>query len=607
VFNVRIFLLSVFLLSSYSIAGLPTLSPSALVISRDGKTVYVAEANAGQVVRIDLATGRIQQITPVPGSPSGIALSSDERHLFATIGEATGRVVRLSLEDGHVDVFPAAGHTLMSPVLSHDNKMLYVCSRFQNAVLALDAATGRIIRRSAVLREPVAAVLTSTGNVLFVANHLPEGPSTGAVVAAAITVLDVTSGEVVSHIRLPNGSTALRDMCMSPDGAFLYVPHALSRFQSPTTQLERGWMTTSALSIIDTRQATLINTVLLDDFDMGAANPWGVACSPDGELLLVSHSGTHEISIIRRRELHDRLEKIGRWEPVSAFARKSADVPGDLTFLAGIRVRVRLPGNGPRKLAVAGQTAIIAEYFSDTLAAVSIQAPTSPPRTIRLGPPGPMSRERRGEMLFHDATLCYQQWQSCATCHPDARADGLNWDLLNDGLGNPKNTKSLVLSHVTPPAMVSAIRETAEMAVRSGFRFIQFHAVPEKDASDVDVYLKGLLPVPSPFLRDGLLSEKAQRGEEVFREAGCAQCHPPPLFTDMKKYDIGLAPSSARTNLFDTSTIIENWRTAPYLYDGRAAAMGDVLRKHNKGDKHGKTSALSTNDLDALVEYLMSL
>jgi len=28
----------------------------------------------------------------------------------------------------------------------------------------------------------------------------------------------------------------------------------------------------------------------------------------------------------------------------------------------------------------------------------------------------------------------------------DARVDGLNWDLLNDGIGTPKDTKKLVLS-----------------------------------------------------------------------------------------------------------------------------------------------------------------
>lgn len=50
----------------------------------------------------------------------------------------------------------------------------------------------------------------------------------------------------------------------------------------------------------------------------------------------------------------------------------------------------------------------------------------------------------------------------------------MNWDLMNDGVGNSKNCKSLLFSHPTPPSMISGIRETAEHAVRAGFKFIQF-------------------------------------------------------------------------------------------------------------------------------------
>ncbi|NQT91693.1 MAG: hypothetical protein HQ559_02950, partial [Lentisphaerae bacterium] len=83
-------------------------------------------------------------------------------------------------------------------------------------------------------------------------------------------------------------------------------------------------------------------------------------------------------------------------------------------------------------------------------------------RTIALGPKRKLTAVRRGEMLFNDADMCFQKWQSCASCHPDVRTDGLNWDLLNDGMGNPKNTKSLFLSHKTPPVMITGVRDKAE-------------------------------------------------------------------------------------------------------------------------------------------------
>ena len=109
-----------------------------------------------------------------------------------------------------------------------------------------------------------------------------------------------------------------------------------------------------------------------------------------------------------------------------------------------------------------------------------------------------MTEARRGEMLFHDATLCFQQWQSCATCHPDARVDALNWDLLNDGLGNPKNTRSLVKAHAGGPAMAPAeLRTNTNIPVaisyqdaQGRFRFVNrtleswFGAKPDDTVDD---------------------------------------------------------------------------------------------------------------------------
>ena len=222
-----------------------------------------------------------------------------------------------------------------------------------------------------------------------------------------------------------------------------------------------------------------------------------------------------------------------------------------------------------------------------------------------------MSLARKGEFYFHDATICFQGWQSCSTCHPgQARTDGLNWDLLNDGIGNPKNTKSLLLAHKTPPAMSMGVRETAEMAVRAGLQHILFTVQPEEVALAIDEYLKSLRPVPSPLLVNGHLSDSARRGEKLFqdRQVGCAACHPPGLFTDLRTYDVGTRGRFDQpTDRFDTPTLVEIWRTAPYLHDGSAATMLDVLTTCNPCDKHGQTSHLTPQQLDDLVAYLLSL
>ena len=310
----------------------------------------------------------------------------------------------------------------------------------------------------------------------------------------------------------------------------------------------------------------------------------------------------------------------------------------------------------------------MANYFSDTLSVIDLDQPTVPVLSFNL--PGktegaavvkdsPMAGagsantqevssgrrprlepiERLGEFYFHDASICLQGWQSCASCHPGGgRSDGLNWDLLNDGIGNPKNTKSLLWSHRTPPAMSLGVRETAETAVRSGIRHILFTQQPEEVAVAIDAYLKSLRPEPSPFLvrkagrgaeaqgssgRDArttvaetapksapewVLSESAERGKVVFAKAGCAGCHPAELFTDLQRYDVGTGrPFDKPSERFDTPSLVELWRTAPYLHDGSAAAVREVLTTRNPRDEHGQTSKLMPKELEDLCAYVLSL
>jgi hypothetical protein len=126
---------------------------------------------------------------------------------------------------------------------------------------------------------------------------------------------------------------------------------------------------------------------------------------------------------------------------------------------------------------------------------------------------------RRGELAFCDASICYRQWQSCASCHPDGKADGLNRNQQNDGLGNPKNTKSFLYSHVTPPCMITGIRKSAEPAVRNGIPHILQTRQPETLAVDIDDYLKNLSLVESHYLKEYRKKDSKQLGKKLFEQA----------------------------------------------------------------------------------------
>jgi len=298
----------------------------------------------------------------------------------------------------------------------------------------------------------------------------------------------------------------------------------------------------------------------------------------------------------------------GSYDASGSGSVAASNIPNELSFLYGMRQRVKLPGKGPRALTIIGSNAYVAEYFTDSIALVDINRESRFKTTsIALGPKTDMTTERKGQMLFNDAGLCFQGWQSCASCHTsEARADALNWDLLNDGLGNPKNTKSLLLAHETPPAMITGIRENAEAGVRAGIRYIQFAVRPEEEAAAIDEFLKSLKPVPSPHLVDGKLSESAERGQKIFDKAGCASCHAGSLHTDLKTHNVGTGKDLDKDRRFDTPTLVEVWRTSPYLYDGRAATIEEVLTIYNPGDKHGVTSKLTDTEIKDMAEFILS-
>ena len=581
-------------------------SPFSIAADGNGNVLYIAEYTANAIAVMDAAKGTVSRRVSLPGPPGGLALSPDGKTLFVTGAMPDGCVWFVETGALRVRNTVTVGHTPGAPVVSPDGHVLYVANRFNNTISIIDVAGATETARVAVAREPVAAGITPDGALLYVANHLPVGASDGDYIAAEVSVIDTASQSLTATIPLLNGSSSLRGLCVSPDGAHVYVAHVLSRYHLPTTQLERGWMNTNALSVIDASGKTLINTVLLDDVDLGAANPWGVACTSDGRYICVAHAGSQELSVIDRIALHVKLSRIAAGEAVSTVSRSYTDVPNDLSFLVGLKRRIKLEGNGPREVALLGNIAYIPQYFTDTVAVVDITADIIRPSQWRLAEETPMSAERMGEMFFNDAALCFQQWQSCASCHPDARVDGLNWDLLNDGIGNPKNTRNMLLSHQTPPVMSLGVRDKAETAVRAGIKFIQFAVRPEEDAVAIDAFLKSLAPVPSPYLEDGALSAAAQRGKEVFEKAKCEACHPAPLYTDLKRYDLETTRGMDKGRPVDTPTLIESWRTAPYLHDGRAATIMEVLTTHNPDDHHGKTSSLTEQELEDLVAYVLS-
>jgi len=601
----------------------PYHSPYDVAFAPDGARLAVSDRTAGSVAIVDAASGEVRHSLSLGGSPTGVAWSADGARVFAAeYGEGT--VAEIDAENGRIARRFNVGPRPMGLAVAPKRNLLLVANAALGSVSLIDLAGGAERKRVEVSREPVAVAVSPDESLAVVANLLPATSATDPQVAAVVSLIDLEKAEKTADVRLPTGSTVLRDVAVSPDGRWAYAVHTVGRFTLPTTQLDRGWINTNALSIIDLSSRQLYATVLLDLLTEGAADPWGIALARDGRTLWVTLSGVHQIAQIRLGDLHELLagripeayaKKPGFpaiWREIQADGAGRARLVNDLAALyaAGLIDRRPVPAKGPRGLALApdGKRLAVAAYFGARVLLIDAENGKATSE-FALGPDRSPDPVRLGEMIFHDATFSFQHWLSCATCHPDARADGLNWDLLNDGIGTPKNTRSLVWSDRTPPVMSHGVRANMEVAALAGFRFILFREPEAGELEAVRAYLRSLEPETSPHrLSNGGYSEAAYRGKALFEgKAHCAGCHPAPLYTDLKVREVGMKRPLDQAAEFDTPTLVELWRTGPYLHNGEAVDLKELLTRFNTEDKHGATSNLTPAEIDDVITYLLSL
>lgn len=603
----------------------PYRSPFDVAFSPDSKTVAAGDATAGAVVFVDAAKGQATGEVALEGEPAGLVWAPDGTRLYvaergagavAEVDPAARKVVR------RLEVGPRPEGVALAP----KRKLLLAANTGTDTLSVVDLASGKEKARLAVSHSPRGVAVTPDETLALVTHLFAAEPASVPTTSAAVVLVDLETLKVAGEVRLPPNGALARGVAVSPDGKWGYVVHCLGRTTLPTTQLERGWVNTNGMTIIDLTKREAYATVLLDQLSEGAADPWGAACSPDGKTLWITLSGTHQLGRVKLDELHRLLagktpEDIPEEElRARGFARVWLEIRDDpkareklsydlaAMYGAGLFKRTQTRENGLRGVAVSpdGKRVAAAGYYSGNVLLASAEGGRIE-KSVAVGEAPAPDLARQGEMIFHDATYCFQHWLSCATCHPEGRADGLNWDLLNDGIGNPKNTKSLFLSHKTPPVMSLGVRATMEVASEAGFRFILFREPEGSDLEAVRAYLVAMPAADSPYLEGGKLSAKGRQGEKVFEKAGCAACHPAPLYTDLKMYDVGTRGELDRKDAFDTPTLIELWRTGPYLHDGSAMTLEEVFTKHNPNDRHGTTSKLSPEELEALVEFLKSL
>lgn len=203
--------------------------PHALVTTRDGRWTHAASLAENRIASLDAITGRVTFST-LPGafrSMVQFTISPDGRWLVIG-GELSNTVMFFDLTRP-LPLAPtkefAVGGKPWDPVFSPDGARVYFSLFGANAVVELDLATGREMRRFASgFAQPYDMIMRADGKYLFVVNqntgatpkagesahdHMPgmEGMPPSASKNGWLSVIDVATGATVKTLMLGNGPT----------------------------------------------------------------------------------------------------------------------------------------------------------------------------------------------------------------------------------------------------------------------------------------------------------------------------------------------------------------------------------------------------------------
>jgi YVTN family beta-propeller protein len=551
----------------------PAVMPRALAVAPDGDTVYVTGERAGALFAVDAASQAVHSL-PLCSEPIGVLATSE--------------------------------------------RVFVACSQ-DASVVAVDRAAFAIAGRIAVAPMPWALGFDGRGEL--VVTHF-QGPGVtridpdGLVVRGGLTLTEIA--DPGDDPRLAHGQLrGLYDVALRPGTEELWLPHLLLATDTPQPRLDFETTVFPAVTVMreDGFRVTLSNDALDVPGTDGAfadvvSGPHAIAFTRDGALALVVDTNSEDVLAI----------------------------DAATTVQAGL-LRP-LPGHMPEGIVLSpdDQLAYIDERNTSDIAIVRVPTLALDGPRIRRIERDPMpARLRTGQHLFYSANsdeypITRNHWVACASCHLEGRSDGVTWRFEQGPRDTPSNAGGTIgtgfLFRTADRTRVQDYWRT--IAIEQGGAFDETGDAALLDA--LAAYVDHGIPLPVPPTTDPAL---VAAGKAIFErpDVGCATCHSGPALTDSGSgnptldlagavllHDVGTCvtggdfPDVAHADiaghprepcLFDTPALRGVASSPPYLHDGRARTLRDVLEL-TRGTM-GNIESLAPADLDALVEYMRSL
>ncbi len=455
--------------------------PGSVAIIPSGATAYVANAADGTVSVVDLATRAQVASVNAGAEPMALALSPNGTRLYvansasgnlmifntATVAPTLVATVDLSTfgtapraiavtDDGDADdtdetIFVAMFYAQLRPGKTfleegQDDQR-------EGHVVAISAATSTVL--SAGTLGPIAnAGFNSNGQLAPAPGQVPAVPQTNPQTFTTPTAAFPNQLAGVA-IQPGTGRAYVASTAASPNGPvrFNQNMHGLISVLNTVTRLE---ITAAQTDPTVRRTAPLnlnqgINLATTPAPRLFNSNPTAIAWRPDGSDAWIT---------VQQSDLLLRMTVDANGIPtISAplVAGPSTIVRVDLQSGA-------IPGKAPRGVVInaAGTLAYVLNYVSRSISVVDISNPTSPSiaasvqATALPAPNTPDATAQLGaEMFFSgrgpNGRLASEAWGSCASCHPNGRADNVTWmfdtgprqTIALDGTFGPTHQKAL--------------------------------------------------------------------------------------------------------------------------------------------------------------------
>jgi YVTN family beta-propeller protein len=599
----------------------PACCSKDIAITPDGRTLLVVNPDSNSLTLLDTADGSVLVELPVGVDPRSVAVSQDG--LWACVAcQGSDSVSFIDLTALTVAEAIAVGDRPVGVAVSPQGGLVAIAELGDDQVRLFDAGNRSTRSVVAVGDRPHGLAFTPDGRRLLV-THLLSGDVTVLTLepwALCLPIIIKNAASIASQgtprtsrityrasrMTLPTwpNIAPAPSVLVNLAGTRAYLPQTMAHGLGLNTQFDNTVFPKVSVLNLATGEHEPSEHISLPETDQPVGLPWDAALARADSELWVVNAASNDLSVI----------------DISAPKRPR-------------RVAHLSLGANPRGIVLHpdGQTAYVNNTLEGTVSVIDTQAYTiTSVVSVTQIPLPPVLLQ--GKRLFHSSAtpeLAQARWISCNTCHIEGEHDGRTWLLQYNGEVPPgsspiitRNTTSLLGMVETYPLRWSA--EWDESAdSESSIRFEQFgtglidgdmHPTlgpPNQGRSwDLDClasFIDSLL-VPERYRE---LTQAEERGQALFQSprTGCLPCHPPPLYTDLKPHDVGTAEAYGEWfgPLIDTPTLRFLYDSAPYLHDGTASTLHEVLTTENTDDPHGMASLLSGQEIDDLVAFLLAL